>query len=86
MTTYPNDSTKENAFPRMVYRKGTGRQVNEAGLYEAEGQVVYDEQQLAKLGSDWCSSPAEAVGQADSKKPAKAKETRWSELESGKVT
>lgn len=71
MAATPKDASKENSFPRMVYRKGTGRKVDESGRYEAEGQVVHDQEQLDDLGSDWVASPQEAAtgGGKDAKDP-----------------
>ena len=70
----PKDSKAENSFPRMVYKKGTGKQADESGRYEAEGQVVYDEQHLAKLGGEWVASPQEAAaGNKDAAKHADKK-------------
>lgn len=77
MSTLPKDKN-ESAFPRMVYRKGTGRAVNEtAGLYEAEGIVVYDEKQLADLGAEACATPQEAAaGRKDAVAPVKPSEKK----------
>lgn len=54
------DSNKKD-FPRTVYKKGTGRQVNDSGLYEAQSMTVHDEKQLADLGKGWVETPQDAA-------------------------
>lgn len=49
------------SFPRYVYKKGTGRRLNDSGLYVAEGRIVSSQQELTALGDGWCATPAEAA-------------------------
>lgn len=55
------DKKDDNTFPRVVYKKGTGKQVNDQGLYEAESLVVHDQKQLDNLGGDYVAHPKDAV-------------------------
>lgn len=48
------------AFPKYVFKRGTGKQVNESGLFTAESLLVASAEELAALGPGWCESPAEA--------------------------
>lgn len=61
MTTKKETEESKGDFPRFVYKKGTGRKVNEQGLYEADGIRVHDAQQLADLGADYVATPKEAT-------------------------
>lgn len=47
-------------FPKHVYKRGTGRKVDDSGLFTAEFEVVRSEEELAALGSGWCDSPVDA--------------------------
>lgn len=57
-------------FPRWVYKRGTGKKVDDSGLCTAEAELVHSAEALAALGWDWCSSPVEAVTKPE-EKPAK---------------
>jgi len=47
-------------FPRWVYKRGTGRKVDDSGMYTAESALVGSAEELAALGHGWCDSPVEA--------------------------
>jgi hypothetical protein len=54
--------THPNAWPRYVFKRGTGRLVDEnTGRYEAETRLVHDEEQLQRLGDGWLNTPKEAT-------------------------
>lgn len=54
--------TKVYAWPRYVFKRGTGRLVDETkGRYEAETRLVHDEDELARLGDGWLNTPREAA-------------------------
>lgn len=67
-TTDPQDKnrgeadTKPHAWPRYVFKRGTGRLVDEkAGRYEAETRLVHDSEELSRLGDGWLNTPKEAT-------------------------
>ena len=54
--------TKPYAYPRYVFKRGTGRLVDEKNnRYEAETRLVHDEDELARLGDGWLNTPREAT-------------------------
>jgi hypothetical protein len=54
--------TKPYDWPRYVFKRGTGRLVNEEkGQYEAETRLVHDEDEFARLGDGWLNTPKEAT-------------------------
>lgn len=54
--------TKPYAWPRYVFKRGTGRLVDaEKNLYEAETRLVHDEEELRRLGDGWLNTPKEAT-------------------------
>lgn len=57
-------NTQKADFPRMVYKRGTGRAVDEYGGYQADGHVVHTKEELAELGGDYVETPAEAASGA----------------------
>lgn len=67
-TTDPQDKnrgeaeTKPYAWPRYVFKRGTGRLVDEKnGRYEAETRLVHDQEELSRLGDGWLNTPKEAT-------------------------
>lgn len=48
-------------FPKYVFKRGTGKPVNDAGLFTAESILVESEEALSALGGGWCDSPVEAA-------------------------
>lgn len=61
-------------FPKHVYKRGTGKAMDDSGLYSAESVLVNSEEALAKLEGEWCDSPVEAAVKAEPKpKPPKVK-------------
>lgn len=60
-STPTETSTKKSEFPRYVFKRGTGRLVDdEQKKYEAEARLVHDEDELSRLGDGWLDSPKEA--------------------------
>ncbi len=58
-------------FPKCVYKRGTGKAVDDNGLFEAESIVVNSAEELSALPGEWCDNPAEAAA-GTSKKEADA--------------
>lgn len=66
------------AFPRHVYKVGTGVALNDDGLFTAEFAAVASEEDLAKLEGSWCDSPVAAAAKSAPKpvEPAAPKEEK----------
>jgi hypothetical protein len=56
-------------FPKYVYKRGTGRKLDDAGLFTAEARLVASPEELAALGPGWCGSPVEAAEARPEPKP-----------------
>jgi hypothetical protein len=62
-------------FPKYVYKQGTGKQVNDAGLFSAESALVNSAEEFAQLPGVWVSSPVDAAPKkAEAAPEAKAEE------------
>lgn len=81
--TQQNENKKN--FPRAVYKRGSGKAVDDNGKYEAESRIVRSEEELTKLGGDWVATPADAVTTgADSKTGADARHGTHTEADDTK--
>lgn len=60
-------------FPRFVYKRGTGKKVDDSGLFTAESALVKTPEDLEALGWDFCASPVDAAPVANPKQEEKPK-------------
>lgn len=51
----------KKTFPRAVYKRGSGKAIDDSGKYEAESRIVKNQDELTSLGADWVATPAEAA-------------------------
>lgn len=69
-----NQDENKKTFPRAVYKKGSGRALDDNGKVEAESRIVKNEEELKTLGSEWVETPKDAISTgADAKTGAHAK-------------
>lgn len=60
----PNPNPQEEnkkTFPRAVYKRGSGKALDDNGRFEAQSRIVRSDEELSKLGGDWVETPAEAA-------------------------